>query len=96
MPRTSSSAIASQMVGQMIKEARVGEELTQDQLAQRLGCSGSYIANVEAGRENLTVGRIASFAEALGRAMVFDLLPVERERIVLPDAESELGFPSAG
>jgi transcriptional regulator with XRE-family HTH domain len=43
--------------------------MTQKQLAERLGVNATYITNVEAGRLNLTVGKIAELSDALGAAV---------------------------
>lgn len=85
MPRTTTSAVGSQIVGSAVREARRQEGLTQSELAGRLNVSAPYIANVEAGRENLTIGQVTAIAEALGRGLEVGLRAIEREQIVLPD-----------
>ena len=65
MPRTSYSAVYSKWLGGRIREARSAVGITQAELARRLEVSGAYIAAVEAGRENLTIGQLAAIAEAL-------------------------------
>jgi transcriptional regulator with XRE-family HTH domain len=90
MPRTVASSAGSLIVGAAIRRARTESNLTQAQLAERTGGSAPYIANVEAGRENLTIGRLSAIAEALGRDLVVDLLEVERFDISLqPGAERQ-------
>lgn len=86
MPRTATSKVAAQQAGDAIRVARREAGLTQAQLGERLGSSGSYVANVEAGRENLTVGQIANIAAALGTGFDLSFPRPRRERVVVPDA----------
>ena len=49
-----------------IRRRRIELELTQDQLAERLGYSGkSMIAKIEAGKVDLSQSKIVAFAKAL-------------------------------
>lgn len=66
MPRTTTSALGSHLAGIAVRSARTRLRLTQAELAARLGASGPYVANIEAGRENLTVGQLAAIADVLG------------------------------
>lgn len=66
MPRTKTSALGSQLAGMAVRSARTRLGLTQAELAARLGASGPYIANIEAGRENITVGQLAAIADVFG------------------------------
>ena len=90
MPQTRASQIASRQVGEAIRAARNAAGLTQAQLGDRLRCSGSYIANVEAGRENLTVGQLANFAAAMGAGLELSFPRPERETVRVPDAPGEI------
>lgn len=65
MPRTHASEIHAKVVGREIRETRRTLTLTQAQVAERLGVSPSYVAAVEAGRRNLTLGQIANIANAM-------------------------------
>lgn len=90
MPRTVTSSAGSLVAGAAIRRARAESKLTQAELAGRIGSSAPYVANVEAGRENLTIGRLSAIADALGRDLVVDLPEVERFDISLaPRAEVE-------
>lgn len=73
MPRTAVSEIHAKAVGREIRAARSELGLTQVQVAERLGASASYVAAVEAGRHNLTLGQVANIANAmrLGVRVVF-------------------------
>jgi transcriptional regulator with XRE-family HTH domain len=65
MPRTRTSEAAQATAGRAIRHARLDGELTQKQLADRMGITPSYLTNLEAGRVNVTVGQLATFAEAI-------------------------------
>lgn len=65
MPRTAASEIHSKLVGRELRHTRKEVGLTQAQVAERLGVSASYIAAVEAGRRNLTLGQLANIANAM-------------------------------
>ena len=54
-------------VGERIKHRRLELEMTQEELAKRLGYkTRTAISNVEKGKEDLTTTRVSKFAEALG------------------------------
>jgi transcriptional regulator with XRE-family HTH domain len=90
MPRTAASDLASKLVGKEIRSARIDAGLTQAELAARLQTSSSYVANVEAGRVNLTVGQLARVADALGADLKISLpqISVVATRVVDPSAVS--------
>lgn len=52
--------------GQLIRDARTYEGLTQQDLADRLGTSQSAISAWESGRENLRVDTLARILQACG------------------------------
>lgn len=85
MPRTATSEITAKVVGAEIRRARTELGLTQGELADRLNAGKSYIANVEAGRANLTLGQLAHLANALGTGLVVTLPVQHRQRVELPD-----------
>jgi transcriptional regulator with XRE-family HTH domain len=51
--------------------------MSQVELGQRMGVSASYIAAVEAGRSNPTVGQLAAFANGLGVAISIEFVSPE-------------------
>lgn len=53
-------------LGKRLAELRKEQGLTQGQLAERTQYSQQSIAEYEAGRMNIPVGRLASIADALG------------------------------
>jgi transcriptional regulator with XRE-family HTH domain len=65
MPRTAVSEIHAKVVGRELRGARHALGLTQAELARRLDVSPSYIAAVEAGGRNLTLGQLANIANAM-------------------------------
>lgn len=65
MPRTATSAIHAKVVGRELRDTRHALGLTQAQVAERLGVSASYVAAVEGGRRNLTLGQLANIANAM-------------------------------
>ncbi len=65
MPRTSVSEIHAKVVGRELRGTRRALGLTQAEVARRLGASPSYVAAIEAGRHNLTLGQIANIANAM-------------------------------
>lgn len=65
MPRTAVSEIHNKLVGRELRRTRQELGLNQVQVAERLGVSASYIAAVEAGRRNVTLGQLANIANAM-------------------------------
>ena len=86
MPRTAQSQIVAKQVGEALRDTRRRASLTQAQLAGKLGVSPPYIANVEAGRENLTLGQLANIAAAVGAGLDVSFPLPERERVTAADA----------
>jgi transcriptional regulator with XRE-family HTH domain len=53
-------------LGEALKAWRMGQRLTQEQLAERSGLSYKFIGEIERGRANPTVDTLARLADALG------------------------------
>jgi transcriptional regulator with XRE-family HTH domain len=53
-------------VGVRVRELRAGRGLTQLRLAERSGISRPSVANVEAGRQNVSLRQLCALASALG------------------------------
>jgi transcriptional regulator with XRE-family HTH domain len=66
MKHTRTSEVHAKAVGHELAYARREAKLTQKQLAQRLGVGRSYVARIESGTDNLTIGQLAHLADALG------------------------------
>jgi transcriptional regulator with XRE-family HTH domain len=79
MPRTSYSEIHSKAVGSRLRETRKALGLTQAEIAGRLKVQPPYIARVEAGRVNLTIGQLGNIASALGVGFDVDFKIPKRE-----------------
>ena len=69
MPRTHVSDATSARVGLELRHTRIEEGLSQAELARRMGVKAPYIAGVEAGTRNLTLGQLANIADALQRGL---------------------------
>src|SRR5215470_10057560 len=63
--QTTTDSVARQ-VGERLRDVRTSLGVRQAGLAGQMGVSQPYIAAVEAGRQNLTLGKIAAIASALG------------------------------
>jgi transcriptional regulator with XRE-family HTH domain len=57
-------------VGRRVAELRLARGLTQEALAERLDVAARWVQAVEGGKENLTLGTLATFANALKAPMV--------------------------
>lgn len=51
--------------GQRLRELRVGEKLTQEQVAERAGLAREYVSGAENGRRNPALTTIYQLADAL-------------------------------
>lgn len=57
-------------LGENIKQARTKAQISQDELAKRLGYkSRSTIAKIESGENDLTQKKVAAFAKALNKSL---------------------------
>ncbi len=59
-----------------LKELRQERQLTQSQLAEKLGMGKGQISKIENGKFNLTLATINRIATALGAKINFDLQPI--------------------
>jgi transcriptional regulator with XRE-family HTH domain len=69
MPRTHMSDATSARLGLEVRRARMEEGLTQAELARRMGVKAPYVAGIEAGKRNVTLGQLANIADALQRGL---------------------------
>jgi transcriptional regulator with XRE-family HTH domain len=69
VPRTHTSDVTSARLGIEIRRARVDQGLTQAELARRMGVKPPYVAALEAGKRNVTLGQLANIADALERGL---------------------------
>ena len=63
--------------------ARAAANLTQEELARRLGTTQSAVARLEGGRVSPSFATLRRYAEATGTRLTVDLLPVVCLREVL-------------
>lgn len=71
------------MVGKEIQQTRRRAGLTQAELASRMEVSSAYIAGIETGKENLTIGQLANIANSLGTALNITFPEVDKEYLTL-------------
>ena len=64
--------------GELVKERRTGHRLSQRELADRAGTSQSAIARIEAGKEDVTWGRLCSVLAAMGDQPVLTNMRLSR------------------
>jgi len=62
------------MFGQLVRQKRLPQGLSQEQLAEIAGLHFTYISSVERGERNITLGNIAKIAKAL-QCSLKDLMP---------------------
>lgn len=56
----------SKKLGENLKKIRTNKNITQTELAEKLGVDKSFVSNLENGKNNPTLSTIASLAQALG------------------------------
>ena len=52
--------------GKNVKIERIKKDLTQEQLAEIMNVSQNYIANIECGKANMSLGKILELADFIG------------------------------
>ncbi|MBS6603227.1 MAG: helix-turn-helix transcriptional regulator [Brachyspira sp.] len=52
--------------GKNVKIERIKRDLTQEKLAELVDKSQNYIACIECGRQNMSLGKVLELADALG------------------------------
>ncbi len=68
-------------LGHRLRELREARELTQEQLADRVGYNGKYISEVERGTRDVPLSTLARIATGLD-LLPGDLLPRSKEEMV--------------
>ena len=81
--------------GDLIKDARLRQGLSQRRLAHRAGTSQSAIARIEAGTEEVTWPRLKSILLAMGEEPVLDTkaVPARYDAWDLLEQRRQLRFP---
>lgn len=54
------------LIGAKIRHIRKAKGITQEQLAEKANTTNSYIAGIERGSRNMTIGSLEKIADALG------------------------------
>lgn len=72
----------SKKIGQVIKSLRNDTKITQKGLSEKVGCSRSYIADLERGAYNPSIDMLEGIAKALGVNVSYIILKVEK---TIPD-----------
>jgi transcriptional regulator with XRE-family HTH domain len=72
-----SDEVIYKMLGRVVATRRKKLELTQAELAARVGMSRASVANIESGRQNVLLHHVYSLASALEFSKVSDLLPAQ-------------------
>jgi transcriptional regulator with XRE-family HTH domain len=67
--------------GYLLREARERADLTQADLAVRLGCSQQAVAQAERWDSNPTVGFLRSWADATGKRLALELVAASEPTI---------------
>lgn len=62
-----------------LRTLREAQEVSQEELARRIGLGRTSITNIEAGRQPLSVARLVSIGQALGVEVQIVLEPVKEE-----------------
>lgn len=76
--------------GELIRSLRISDEVSQTDLAEKLGISKQHLSAIEKGRKAVSPARAAKFAEALGYPIdQFVVAAIEDE---LRDAGVKLHF----
>ncbi len=54
-----------QLIGSLVKKARLERKMTQQQLAEAAGLSTTFISNIENGRQSMNVHALIALSDAL-------------------------------
>ena len=54
------------LFGKNVKIERIKQDLTQEQRAEKMDVSQNYIACIESGRQNMSLGKVLELANVLG------------------------------
>ena len=62
--------------GKNVKIERIKKDLTQEQLAEIMNVSQNYIANIEGGKANMSLGKVLGLSQFLqvdiGKLLIFN------------------------
>ena|SRR5579863_2169246 len=77
------------LLGRRIKSLRQGTELTQEELAEKMGISSKYLSSIERGLENPTLDTLINMSTALD-VEVGDIFEVAHETENVKELRQEL------
>lgn len=63
--------------GQAVRKLRLGQEISQEELAERCGLHRTYISDVELGKRNVSLENIERIATSLNKSLVELFLEVK-------------------
>lgn len=67
--------------GEMVRSIRETDELTQEEVATKVGVSKQHVSDVENGRRRVSIERAARWAKALGYPPAYFVRMVAQEEI---------------
>lgn len=70
------------IVGRRIRERRADLDLSREALAELIDVSNQYVAKCESGSQNVTIGTLVKFANALQTTVVSLLTPTPKKALV--------------
>lgn len=85
-------------VGERVREARKGVNLTQDQLAQRVGLERSSITNIERGHQRVPLHVLYAIASALSedpRKLIPEDTDISADSAVVKLGETHVRVPES-
>jgi len=77
------------VIGRKVRHYRLMHSLTQQELAEKIGASASYIANIEQGQKGISVDKMVDISRFF-KIGLSDLCPIEDQDGVF-DKESLIG-----
>jgi len=61
------------VMGAMLKKAREDLKLTQQEVAERLGCNRYHVAGIERGQQRISITTLFRYAAACGKKLTISL-----------------------
>lgn len=62
-------------LGEALVNARIGQKMTQKDVASRMHTTQSAISRLESGRQDATIATLRAYAEATGNELVIEFRP---------------------
>lgn len=90
MDRTTQRITSSQDLGRILARARRAKDLSQRQVAARLGVTQKWISNVEQGKSRAWIDKVLELAHFLD----VQVLAIESSEVAAPGDGQEVGEPT--